>query len=616
MEKNNNEDHEVGSQSGESAIRAEDQIEPLTDVESKSDVGCNNSEPGNQPYTAAKTCPISGADMVKEIKCSTSSPSEVGAFLVSSAAACSTKKQLSAKVQLVEEPKAPSLETLMAVDEPILNSKKLLSNCQDSTADISTGNPERVVSREVGSFPVSGAVTSKEYLASNTPEPATTLSPQVSVELRSVSTLRQQTSLGKREFSSTFNQANLRKPSGFVVPPSDPFGGADSSSSPADDQPMPLGMTEFSSTCNQENLQIPSAFVAPPLYSCGSTDSSSSLGKREFSSTFNQANLRTPTAFVVPPSDPFGSANASFSLADDHVVDLQEVNNADLGNEPTTIANCSDSCNNIQGEPVPAFLAENYGEFPLAVGPPSSFEFPEETSLALFPSYRRKIIRCSEGNSVLNYSSHETKKQKSVVVCDGACVFRQRFCLVLFITLIAVGVILALAIPLSGKPKSQRYYKELEAMIIANSISSSSSINTEGSPQNVALNWLAFHDAANVQVSLQSRVIQRYIMAVLYYSLNGQSWENQYNFLSGDHECRWKGYWNDIYLLAEGITCDSYSNAIFVVLGTDCKCGKCAAPVFGLAFIPHLLLSLLSSSLFLQPEMALVENYQYKKLAV
>ena len=583
MEQCNNEDHEVGSLSDESAIKTKDQIEPLADVESKSDVGCHNAAPGNQPYTAAKTCRINGADVVKEINSSTSSPSEVGAFLVSSAAACSTKEQLSAKVQLVEEPKAPSLETLMAVDEPILNSKKLISNCQDSTADISTGNPERIVSREVGSFSVSGTVTSKEYLASNTPELATSLSPQVSEELRSVSTLRQQTSLGKKEFSSTFNEANLRKPSAFVVPPSDPFGNVDSSSSPADDKPLSLGMRVVSSTLNQENLQTTSVFDAPPLYTCGSADSSTSLGKREFSSTFNQANLRTPSAFVVPPSDPFGSAIASFSSVDDHVVELQEVNNADLGNEP--IGNCSDSCNNIQGEPVHAFLAENYGEFPLAVGSPSSFEFPQETSLALFPFYRRKIIRCSEGNSVLKYSSHETNKQKSVVVCDGACVFRQRLCLGLFITLTVVGVILSLAIPLSRRADSQHYYNDLKAIIIDNSISSSSSINTKGSPQNDALNWLAFEDAANIPVSLQSWVIQRYITAVLYYSLNGQSWENQYNFLSGDHECRWNGYWNEIYLSAEGITCDSYGNAIFVVLGTECECGECPAPFFALAFL-------------------------------
>ena len=33
---------------------------------------------------------------------------------------------------------------------------------------------------------------------------------------------------------------------------------------------------------------------------------------------------------------------------------------------------------------------------------------------------------------------------------------------------------------------------------------------------------------------------QRYILAVLYYSTNGENWKNQYRFLiEGVHECNW-----------------------------------------------------------------------------
>ena len=36
------------------------------------------------------------------------------------------------------------------------------------------------------------------------------------------------------------------------------------------------------------------------------------------------------------------------------------------------------------------------------------------------------------------------------------------------------------------------------------------------------------------------RIRQRYILAVLYYSTNGENWKNQYRFMiEGVHECNW-----------------------------------------------------------------------------
>ncbi len=79
---------------------------------------------------------------------------------------------------------------------------------------------------------------------------------------------------------------------------------------------------------------------------------------------------------------------------------------------------------------------------------------------------------------------------------------------------------------------------------------------------------MAYYDKSNVPITNPSWVIQRYILAVLYNSLAGGNWQNQYNFLSSDHECRWNGNWNEIYSLIEGITCDEFNNAIFIILGT------------------------------------------------
>jgi len=77
-------------------------------------------------------------------------------------------------------------------------------------------------------------------------------------------------------------------------------------------------------------------------------------------------------------------------------------------------------------------------------------------------------------------------------------------------------------------------------------ISDREDLVAEGSPQNRAALWLAEEDPRNVALPTDSRYetqgylyVARYVMALNYFAMGGQSWPFQLNFLSGDDICRW-----------------------------------------------------------------------------
>jgi hypothetical protein len=61
------------------------------------------------------------------------------------------------------------------------------------------------------------------------------------------------------------------------------------------------------------------------------------------------------------------------------------------------------------------------------------------------------------------------------------------------------------------------------------------------SPQAKALAWLRLDPLYNEYENLH-RLFQRYTLAVLYHSTNGDSWINQTGWLSNDTECDWYSY--------------------------------------------------------------------------
>mmetsp|Transcript_48209 Transcript_48209/g.72894 ORF Transcript_48209/g.72894 Transcript_48209/m.72894 type:complete len:410 (-) Transcript_48209:158-1387(-) len=74
---------------------------------------------------------------------------------------------------------------------------------------------------------------------------------------------------------------------------------------------------------------------------------------------------------------------------------------------------------------------------------------------------------------------------------------------------------------------------------VVSSVSTSESLDDTSSSQNRALEWLCFHDESELPSNEQQEITQRYILAVLYYSLGGSDWTVDCDFLSAAHVCDW-----------------------------------------------------------------------------
>lgn len=86
---------------------------------------------------------------------------------------------------------------------------------------------------------------------------------------------------------------------------------------------------------------------------------------------------------------------------------------------------------------------------------------------------------------------------------------------------------------------------------------SGDSLDDESSPQFKALTWVSNTDPANTSVGITpiETIKTRYVAAVIYYALGGESWTNQYNFLSEGDVCTWNQN-------SAGISCNSGGSII------------------------------------------------------
>lgn len=102
-----------------------------------------------------------------------------------------------------------------------------------------------------------------------------------------------------------------------------------------------------------------------------------------------------------------------------------------------------------------------------------------------------------------------------------------------------------------------------------NGVSDPTALNTNGTPQQQAADWIANTDIVLDSNEDESRFIQRYVMAVFYYSLGGPEWKKQANFLGMEDECSWSmespiDNTKDMYTF--GITCNAYSRAETIMM--------------------------------------------------
>jgi hypothetical protein len=74
-------------------------------------------------------------------------------------------------------------------------------------------------------------------------------------------------------------------------------------------------------------------------------------------------------------------------------------------------------------------------------------------------------------------------------------------------------------------------------LLLQNSVDGGEALNNVMSPQYAAYLWL-LNDSWLAWYS-EERRIQRYAMATIYFSLQGDSWLNNTGWLSNEHECQW-----------------------------------------------------------------------------
>jgi hypothetical protein len=105
-------------------------------------------------------------------------------------------------------------------------------------------------------------------------------------------------------------------------------------------------------------------------------------------------------------------------------------------------------------------------------------------------------------------------------------------------------------------------------------ISDLTALEQSGTPQNVAATWMAEQDEADLAVPTNDatefdryKYITRYVMAVLYFSTGGGSWEYQIGFMTSKNVCDWNlQFTNGYTFYRKGVVCDDKSGLVYAIL--------------------------------------------------
>jgi hypothetical protein len=216
---------------------------------------------------------------------------------------------------------------------------------------------------------------------------------------------------------------------------------------------------------------------------------------------------------------------------------------------------------------------DNNAEYGRSSQLPSSEQARLFAAAMLTESDRRRQDNTNNfGETVTLFRATSSKTQRE----------RQRLCRHMMIWLgllvLAAGFILAV-IMLALQSSSNRNAKEMSSRMAAtvdllsvNGVTDEAELTTPGTPQNRAAFWIANEDrlqldipaditATLTQTETQNPVypfVQRYALAVFYYSTRGEAWTNSLQFVSDQHECSWFQTMPDAggEIYAVGVTCD------------------------------------------------------------
>jgi hypothetical protein len=98
----------------------------------------------------------------------------------------------------------------------------------------------------------------------------------------------------------------------------------------------------------------------------------------------------------------------------------------------------------------------------------------------------------------------------------------------------------------------------LAEILLQNEVVNAEALQDESSPQFLALRWLANNDPAVRDLDSMPTVIivERYVLAVLYFATNAEGGLNVLNFLTASSVCEWKG-----------VVCNGYDLVVALLLG-------------------------------------------------
>lgn len=149
----------------------------------------------------------------------------------------------------------------------------------------------------------------------------------------------------------------------------------------------------------------------------------------------------------------------------------------------------------------------------------------------------------------------------------------------MFLALFALAAAFILAVVLSlqairnasAMDMSPRMTATVDVLSV-NGVTLEAELTTPGTPQNRAAFWIANQDRLQLDVpaaaatadamaalgNSYSPFVQRYALAVFFFSTRGEEWTNSLQFVSDEHECSWFQTMPDgsgeIYAI--GVTCD------------------------------------------------------------
>jgi hypothetical protein len=108
-------------------------------------------------------------------------------------------------------------------------------------------------------------------------------------------------------------------------------------------------------------------------------------------------------------------------------------------------------------------------------------------------------------------------------------------------------------------------FQEMRQRILLASPSSQTALSLASSPQYQALQWLSWEYHLN-STNSDTRVVQRWVMATIFYSLGGSQWTRSENWLGEVHECTWFSANPDNY-------CDQDGNVVGIDLTNNALIG-------------------------------------------